>query len=156
MSQPASLERKATCVSVCAGLSIDVAVRRWQASTDTLNHLKLSVIQQCGQDWFPNQMQFYYENEQLTTDSLSLAQVTLLSSRCRRAHGADACHCHNDAANANGSPVRVCVGVQCSVKAGATIEMVINTELMGDYGDAFGADDPGQEQGFAGTALYQF
>ena len=67
-------------MSVCAGLSIDVAVRRWQASTDTLNHLKLSVIQQCGQDWFPNQMQLYYENTQLTADSLSLAQVTVLSS----------------------------------------------------------------------------
>ena len=110
------------------------------------------MIQQCGQDWFPNQMQFYYENEQLTTDSLSLAQVTLLSSRCCRAHGAGVCH--NNAANAVTHPCGL--GVQCSVKAGATIEMVINTELMGDYGDAFGADDPGQEQGFAGTALYQF
>ena len=38
------------------------------------------MIQQCGQDWFPNQMQLYYENTQLTADSLSLAQVTVLSS----------------------------------------------------------------------------
>ena len=62
--------------------------------------------------------------------------------------------CHNNAANAVTHPCGL--GVQCSVKAGATIEMVINTDLMGDYGDAFGADDPGQEQGFAGTALCQF
>ena len=41
------------------------------------------MIQQCGQDWFPNQMQLYYENTQLTADSLSLAQVTVLSSSLR-------------------------------------------------------------------------
>lgn len=39
--------------------------------------------------------------------------------------------------------------------AGATLEMVLNDEIVGDYGDLFGAaDDDHAEQGFAGTALY--
>ena len=39
--------------------------------------------------------------------------------------------------------------------AGTTLEMVLNEEIVGDYGDYFGAvDDDAAEQGFTGTALY--
>ena len=42
-----------------------------------------------------------------------------------------------------------------SEPAGSTLEMVLNEEIVGDYGDLFGAaDDNTAEQGFAGTALY--
>lgn len=42
-----------------------------------------------------------------------------------------------------------------STDAGTTLEMVLNEEIVGDYGDYFGAvDDDDAEQGFAGTALY--
>ena len=41
------------------------------------------------------------------------------------------------------------------MSAGSTLEMVLNDEIVGDYGDLFGAaDDDTAEQGFAGTALY--
>ena len=39
--------------------------------------------------------------------------------------------------------------------AGSTLEMVLNEEIVGDYGDLFGAaDGDDAEHGFAGTALY--
>ena len=42
-----------------------------------------------------------------------------------------------------------------SEPAGSTLEMVLDEEIVGDYGDLFGAaDDDTAEQGFAGTALY--
>ena len=39
--------------------------------------------------------------------------------------------------------------------AGTTLEMVLNEEVVGDYGSMFdGGDGEDEETGFTGTALY--
>ena len=99
---------------------------------------------------YPNQMQIYNCGEKVEGDNLPLQTLSI-------GHGTATIsfEISYDTLRAAGSKGCTDYFAWPSEPAGSTLEMVLNEEIVGDYGDLFGAaDDDTAEQGFAGTALY--
>ena len=115
------------------------------SSNDNINTLKMKILEQATGEVFPNQMQIYHNGLKLGDESLALSEHKVKQGACPRLSRAKIYHSSLSYATVS---LRVDI-------TGTTLLMVLNEEIIGDYGDAFGgADGDDEETGFTGTALY--